>query len=62
MVSDIFYTLEYLGMENSTTAKEFDKTNDLRYSHHSFGQIVGEVLMPLDNEHCTNTSFLPSFF
>ena len=37
--------------------KEFNKTEDDLKSLQSVGQIIGEVLRPLDNERC-NLSFL----
>lgn len=37
--------------------KEFNKTEDDLKSLQSVGQIIGEVLRPLDNERC-NSSFL----
>jgi ATP-dependent 26S proteasome regulatory subunit len=37
--------------------KEFNKTEDDLKSLQSVGQIIGEVLRPLDNERC-NCSFL----
>ena len=39
--------------ENSRTSKkEFAKTEDDLKSLQSVGQIIGEVLRPLDNERC----------
>jgi len=38
--------------------KEFNKTEDDLKSLQSVGQIIGEVLRPLDNERC-NSSFFP---
>ena len=40
-----------------TTKKEYAKTEDDLKSLQSVGQIIGEVLRPLDNERC-NYSFL----
>ena len=34
--------------------KEFGKTEDDFKSLQSVGQIIGEVLRPLDNEHCNS--------
>ena len=40
--------------ENLRAAKkEFNKTEDDLKSLQSVGQIIGEVLRPLDNERCT---------
>lgn len=36
--------------------KEFNKTEDDLKSLQSVGQIIGEVLRPLDNERCTSYS------
>jgi hypothetical protein len=44
--------------ENLRAAKkEFAKTEDDLKSLQSVGQIIGEVLRPLDNERCTNIYF-----
>lgn len=40
--------------------KEYAKTEDDLKSLQSVGQIIGEVLRPLDNERCK--PFIPSFF
>lgn len=39
--------------------KEFNKTEDDLKSLQSVGQIIGEVLRPLDNERC-KFSFVPA--
>lgn len=38
------------------TKKEYAKTEDDLKSLQSVGQIIGEVLSPLDNERCKNSS------
>ena len=44
--------------ENLRAAKkEFSKTEDDLKSLQSVGQIIGEVLRPLDNERCNNLYF-----
>lgn len=46
-----------------STKKEYAKTEDDLKSLQSVGQIIGEVLRPLDNERCNFPSFLVfSFF
>ena len=39
--------------------KEFNKTEDDLKSLQSVGQIIGEVLRPLDNERCNSSLLLP---
>ena len=38
--------------------KEFNKTEDDLKSLQSVGQIIGEVLRPLDNERCNDSTIL----
>lgn len=42
--------------------KEFSKTEDDLKSLQSVGQIIGEVLRPLDNERCKLSTLLFFFF
>lgn len=42
--------------------KEFAKTEDDLKSLQSVGQIIGEVLRPLDNERCELRIYDPYFF
>jgi 26S proteasome regulatory subunit T4 len=50
--------LDVAGRENLRAAKkEFNKTEEDLKSLQSVGQIIGEVLRPLDNERC-NMNFL----
>lgn len=49
--------------ENLRTAKkEFNKTEDDLKSLQSVGQIIGEVLRPLDNERCKFSRYSSYFF
>ena len=41
--------------------KEYAKTEDDLKSLQSVGQIIGEVLRPLDNERCKTTFLLLAF-
>lgn len=50
---ETFLFLPYAVKENLRGAKkEFNKTEDDLKSLQSVGQIIGEVLRPLDNERC----------
>jgi hypothetical protein len=52
-VANTFWNWMYAGRENLRAAKkEFNKTEDDLKSLQSVGQIIGEVLRPLDNERC----------
>lgn len=56
--SDFGFNSEIAVRENlRASKKEFNKTEDDLKSLQSVGQIIGEVLRPLDNERC-NCSFL----
>lgn len=52
--------LEIAVRENlRASKKEFAKTEDDLKSLQSVGQIIGEVLRPLDNERCKNIARVP---
>lgn len=54
MIFDLFVFLGYDVVRDSlrTVKKEYAKTEDDLKSLQSVGQIIGEVLRPLDNERC----------
>ena len=59
MLCSVLFVLEldYAVRENlRASKKEFAKTEDDLKSLQSVGQIIGEVLRPLDNERCTYLS------
>lgn len=56
-VTDICWNCLFAVRENLRGAKkEFTKTEDDLKSLQSVGQIIGEVLRPLDNERCNYIS------
>jgi len=57
-ICDFVFKSQIAVRENlRASKKEFNKTEDDLKSLQSVGQIIGEVLRPLDNERC-NSSFL----
>jgi len=56
-----FNTLFAVRENLRASRKEFNKTEDDLKSLQSVGQIIGEVLRPLDNERCIESIFFFSF-
>lgn len=58
-IGDSVFRTQIAVRENLRAAKkEFNKTEDDLKSLQSVGQIIGEVLRPLDNERCNESVYL----